>query len=201
MAEVTSKFFLTAGVEGWTATAGGATGLTQALAGVVLLGTRSGKNLSNGEPFWEWTGTFNELPDSTGEKPLSIPAGSTITAVNLSYNWACELYTTGAAGSVGPAELRDEAAALLKTFSTSQAFSSTTVLATKSGTNQTGLSLPVASKIKLRIGQKPNTGNSNSAKVEVYIRTFVITITYTEAVATKSLPFASRTARNALLRR
>lgn len=176
MPSVTSKFFGQLGA--WVATAGGATGLTQAFEGTGLWGTRIGKNLSNGTPYWEWTGVFNELPDSTGEGKLSIPAGATITAINFDYDWNCLVYSTGAASTVGPAELRDEAGALLKTFSTSQSFSSTTEIATKAGTNQTGLSLPVASKIKLRVGQKPNTGSNNKAEVQAQIRAFVITIIY-----------------------
>jgi hypothetical protein len=172
--------------EGWVFNAGGGTGLTGVAGATGNIGAdpndpvftsgylnvaRSGKLLSNGTPYWEWSGTWEDL---------GAPAGSTITAVNVTYDWYCENYTTGAASTVGPAELYNSAGTLRNTFSTSQAVSAvSTQWATKTGTTQSGLSDASNTSIRLRINAKPNTGSSNSALVTLDLDYVQIAITYT----------------------
>lgn len=173
--------------QGWVFNAGGGTGLT---SGIVSLSgggggdspndpetgefafqvQRSGKSLTNGTPYIEWSGTYEDL---------GVPAGATVTAIDLDYDWRCSQYTTGASSTTGPAELRDSAATLRGTFSTSLAFTATTSWATRGGTNLTGLTDASATSIKLRIGTKPNTGSSTSAAVLLYTDWVVVTVTYT----------------------
>lgn len=181
----------------WAGNAGGATNITFLSAGYNVsspndpvnapgfpLGAsiairRTGKNITNGAPYWEWSGTWVDL---------GLAAGDTITAVNLNFDWLCQNYITGAAGTAGPAELRDSAGTLRGTFSTSSAFSSTTAWATKAGTNLTGLSDAGTTSIKLRLNAVPKTGSSSSAQVDVAMDWVVVTVTYTAASASSMPP-------------
>lgn len=132
---------------------------------------RAGKSLTNGAPYWEWTGTWQQL---------GVPAGATVTAVNLSYDWRCIFYSTGASSTVGPAELRSEAGSLRATFSSALAYSAESSWATRSGANQTGLSDPASTKIKLRLNAVPKTGASSSADNNLYLDWVVVTVEYEE---------------------
>jgi len=134
-----------------------------------LQAQRDGRNRTDGTPYWEWSGTWEDL---------GVPSGSTVTAVNLDYDWKCSVYSTGASSTYGPAELRDSGGSLLATISTSGSFTSTTSWATKAGTNQTGLSQASNTSIKLRIGAKPCTGNSINGQVILLFDWVTVTITY-----------------------
>lgn len=204
MATFTKQFSFNVDAESWVATGGGATGIFQnrlATAGAEspndpnagsggIRTNRSGKSLSDGTPYWEWSGTW---------EALGVPTGATITAVNLDYDWTCNVYTTGAASTTGPAELRDSSGTLRGTFSTSLGYSSTTAYATRTGTAVTGLTDASTTSIKLRIGGKPNTGSSSSALVEMVQDWVVVTVTYTPAAGSLVIP--RRTQRRHLLNR
>jgi hypothetical protein len=150
---------------------------------------RFGKNLSNGTPYYEWTGTYQDL---------GVPAGSTISAVNLSYDWECQSYAIGAASSFGPAELRDSSGtSILATFSAAiTTITAVTTWATSTGTTASGRSDAAATTIKLRIGVNPKTGNSNSASVTLILDWVVVTVTYTAGGPATSDPLALYTERH-----
>lgn len=168
----------------WVGNEGGATGITvdyreatdspndASTPAEVQRFKREGKSLTNGQPYFEWTGTLEEL---------GVPAGATVTSINASFDWQCLTYNTGEPGTVGPMELRDEAGTLLKTFSPALTFSSTTSFATRSGENQTGLEYPASKKVKLRLNGNPKTGSKTSANVWLYTDWIALTITYVEA--------------------
>jgi len=185
MATLLKIFSFTDTPEGWVFNAGGGTGLsTQASSSSpndvvpTNVGTqksiavrRDGKSLSTGTPYYEWSGTW---------EALGVPVGAVVTAVDLDYDWFCATYSTGASSTVGPAELRDNANVLRKTFSASAPFSTfSTVWAIRDGTNQTGLSDASNTPIKLRINAKPNTGSSTSAFVVLALDYVRVNITYT----------------------
>lgn len=169
----------------WAPTTGGATGIflydnasgtdspnDPEAEGHMVAIEREGKELSNGSPYWEWTGTYQQL---------GVPAGATITEVNLNFDWRCDTYSTGAASTVGPAELRDEAGTLLGTFSTSLAYSATSEWATRAGTKIGALSHASTKKIKLRLNGVPKTGNNAAADNRLLLDWCVVTVTYTIA--------------------
>jgi hypothetical protein len=133
---------------------------------------REGASLTDGAPYWEWTGTWEQL---------GVPAGATVKAVNLGFDWRCDIYSTGAASAVGPAELRSETGTLRRTFSTSLAYSATSEWATREGANQTGLSDSASTKIKLRLNAVPKTGASGTADNRVLMDWVVVTIEYSVA--------------------
>jgi hypothetical protein len=183
MADVVKQFSFNTDAEGWTFSAGGGSNLSgtrdttedatnDTNSGTGVLQTvRSGRNATNGTPYWEWTGSWESL---------GVPAGSTVSAVNLNYDWRCSTYTTGNnTSATGPAELRDASGNLRGTFSTAQTFGATTSWATKTGTAITGLSDTSSTQIKLRIGASPKTGNSTSANVTLRQDWIVVTVTYT----------------------
>ncbi len=194
MAVVTKKFSFNVDLENWAFTIGGATGMagtrdtTEDATNDINAGTgviqarRTGKNLTNGTSYWEWgNGTLTW-------EDLGVPAGCTVTAVNLDFDWKCSEYTTGAnTSSYGPAELRNSTGATVTgTFSVSATFGATSAWATRAGTQITGLSQASNTAIRLRIGAKPNTGNSVSAAVTLRQDWVVVTITYTPATRTKT---------------
>lgn len=139
--------------------------------GHMLAIEREGENKTDGAPYWEWTGKYEQM---------GLPANATITAINLNYDYRCDTYATGAASTVGPTELRSEAGALIGTFSTSDAYSATNASwTTKAGTQIAGLSHAASLKIKLRLNALPKTGASASADNRMLLDWCVLTITYT----------------------
>lgn len=130
---------------------------------------RTGRNKSDGTPEFIYAGSWESL---------GVPAGATVTAVNLSFDWQCSNYITGATSDVGPAILTSSSDVTLGTFSSSSSFSSTTSWATKTGTQITGLSQASSTSIKLKIGTNPKTGNASNAAVYLDIDWVVVTITY-----------------------
>src|SRR3990167_8084171 len=198
MATATKQFSYNVDLESWAFTANGATNIAGTRdttedspndinAGTGVMQTRrTGKNKSDGTPYWEWgNGTLNW-------ESLGVPAGGTITAVNLEYDWKCSEYTTGASSTTGPAELRDGAVTSIRgTFSASQAFTATSAWATKTGTAITGLSDASTITIRLRLGAKPNTGNSTSAANTLRQDWVVVTITYNPPPTNPTISAAS----------
>lgn len=175
--------------ENWTATVSGATSLSltrdttassdadnDSNAGDgTLQARRTGRNLTDGDAYWEWAGTWEDL---------GVPAGATVTQCDLDYDWSCPEYTTGAStSSYGPSELRDSGGTLRRTFLGSGTFSTTSGWNTANGAVQTGLTDASNTSIRLRIGAKPNTGNSLSAAVTLRLDWVVVTIAYEQYVA------------------
>jgi hypothetical protein len=170
--------------ENWVGNLGGATGIEimnalgssespndpNPVAGS-LNTTRLGKNFSNGAPYWEWTGTWENF---------GVPPGAIVNAVDLNYDWECGVYTTGVSSIVGPAELRDSVGTLRKTFSVSTPVTAVKAWALMDGANQAGLTDDSNTPIKLRIGVNPKTGSSSSAQVTINIDYVRVIITYTE---------------------
>ena len=181
MATATKRFNFNTDLESWVFTVGGASNLAgtrdttedspnDSNAGAGVMQTRrTTKNKSDGTPYWEWSGNW---------EGLGVPAGATVTQVNLDYDWRCSEYTTGASSTTGPAELRDNGGTLRGTFSTSASFSATSSFATRSGAAITGLNDASNTSIRLRLNAKPNTGNSSSAAVTLRQDWVVVTITY-----------------------
>lgn len=185
----TKQFSFNATIESWAFNAGGGSSIAggrdttedatnDSNAGTgTLQARRTGKNKSDGTPYLEWGNGSLTWQD------LGVPAGAIVTAVDLDYDYKCSEYTTGAASTVGAAELRDGAGTTLrKTFSTSQGISSTGAwpsgVPKVDGTNQTGLTDASNTAIRLRIGINPKTGNSSSAAVTIRVDWIIVTITY-----------------------
>ncbi len=185
---VVKSFSFNTDLENWAFNAGGGTSLassrdttedspndTNAGTGV-LQSRRTGKNIKDGVPYWEWgNGTLTW-------EDVGVPVGATVTSVDLDYDWKCSEYTTGAnTSSTGPAELRSADGTTIRgTFSLVETFGATSVWATKNGSALTGLSDASNTAIRLRIGANPETGNSSSAAVTLRQDWIVVTITYTE---------------------
>lgn len=154
-----------------------------------LRARRTGKNQTNGTPYWEWTGAWTDL---------GVPSGAIVTNVNLSHDWAQPEFTSGAAGVVGPSEFYDSGGTLQATIQASAATpaAAQTTWSTRTGTTQavpSALQAPSAT-IKLRITAVPKTGNSNSAAVSIGVDRVVVTVTYTPTIAvsaTAGLPYTS----------
>lgn len=192
MAEVVKQFGFNgtteeARKEGWAYTAGGASNLAQEAVSSAsdspndsetanpgfLRTRRTKKESSNGTPYAEWAGTLESL---------GVPAGATVTAVNLSYDWKNDIGSSGNKGIYGPAELRDSGGSLLKTFSTSfENATEGTAWATKAGTNQTGLSLAANTSIRLRLGINPVCPSTKNGEWWSLVDWVVVSITYSEA--------------------
>ena len=102
MATTTKQFSFNTDLESWVFSTGGGS----SLAGTrdttedspndtndgtgVMQARRTTKNKSDGTPYWEWSGDW---------EALGVPAGATVTQVNLDYEWRCSEYTTGAGSS------------------------------------------------------------------------------------------------------
>jgi len=182
MAEVVKQFSYNSTLEDWVFTpVGSATGTRDTTedspndsnAGTGVMQNRTaGKNQNTAGSYWEWgNGTLNW-------ESLGVPAGATVTAVNLAYDWKCSEFNIGSANDTGPAELRDGAGTLRNTFSTALGFSTTTAWAARSGTAITGLSEASSTTIRLRITGSTRTGASSSAVVTLRQDWVVVTITY-----------------------
>lgn len=181
MATLTKQFNYNTDLESWSATVGGATSLvmgrdttedssndTNAGTGV-MQARRTGKNVTDGTPYWEWAGTWEDL---------GVPAGATVTAVDLDYDSKCSEYTTGATSTVGPSELRDSGGSLRSTFRAADNVSATSAWVTRDG-SASGIIDASNTTIRLRVGVNPKTGNSSSAAVTLRLDWVVVTVTYT----------------------
>lgn len=171
----------------WDATIGGASAMTMQITAIedatndtasgngTLQSDRTGSLNTNGTPYYEWSGTWEDL---------GVPAGHTVTACKLDYDWKCATYSGGGTSSTyGPAELRDSGGSFTGTFSASATFSTTTSWATLSGSTITGLSQASNTSIKLRIGSTPRTGFSALSKVTLRFDWVVVTITSNAGVS------------------
>jgi len=202
MSEVTKNFSFNSTLENWIFTpSNSAVGTRDTTedssndpnAGTGVLQNRTtGKNQNTAGSYWEW-GDGSTL---TWES-LGVPAGATVTAVNLDYDWKVSEFNTGKTNSVGPAELRDSGGTgLTGTFSVALDFSTTTSWAERTGTVITGLSDVSNTLIRLRITGNTSTGNSASGAVTLRQDWIQVTVTYTIATVpleqneTESLTFS-----------
>lgn len=149
---------------------------------------------------WVWQGTWENL---------GIPAGSTVTNVQLIYDWKCSAFTTGGTGNQlgvtstdGNDALTNGGTSITNFTSTATTFSATTAWATKTDSN---IAVPSAlqassSTIQVHLAYHLATGNSNSAVVTLHLTYIQIVMTYTAGAG--SLVFEPRrVVRNSLLRR
>lgn len=179
-----NNFSFNSGLEDWAFTQNGASNIAgtrdttedapnDSNAGTGVLQTRrTAKNQSDGTPYWEWAGTWEDL---------GVPAGATVVGVNIAYDWRCSEYTTGAnTSATGPAELRDGSGNLRKTASAALTFGATSNFATRAGTVQGDLEDASDTSIRLRLGAKPNTGNSSSAAVTLRQDWITVSVYYLE---------------------
>lgn len=140
-----------------------------------LRSRRTGKNQSGGSPSWRWTGTWVNL---------GVPTGAVMDTVNMTIDWAQPEFTTGAAGFVGGAELRDSTGTT--TLASMDAGGVATPAAAQlTWTTRAGSAAaipvaaqPAATTITLVIFSRPNTGNSNSAAVSIGIDLVKVDVVY-----------------------
>jgi hypothetical protein len=129
-----------------------------------------------GLAYLEWAGTW---------EALGVPAGSVVTSVQVTWRYKCQTYTSAAASTAGPVELRDSAGTtLLATLVAGVAYSATHAT-WQVGTGGT-VAVPSAqqasnSSIRLRFAATQAVGNSTSAVNELLRDYFQITITYQPA--------------------
>lgn len=150
-------------------------------AGCINNGT-TGRNHS-GTGHFDLTGTWEAL--------FGIASGSTVTAIMVSgdgYWGRCATFTTGAASTDGPLELRDSGGTLLLTLVSGTAYSGTFAYAnrTPSGAQQ-NQAIPSAQQasgttVAIRINGSVTTGNSSSASNQLFQDDITVTITYTPPV-------------------
>lgn len=183
-----TQFSFNSALEDWAFTASGTASGTRDTtedspndtnSGTGVLQTRTaGKNQNTTGSYWEWGDGILTWED------LGVPAGATVTAVDLDYDWKCSEFDTGKTNTVGPATLRDSAGTLTDTFSSGQSVTATTSWATQSGTEITGLSDSSSTAIRLRIEVDTSTKNSASAAVTIRVDWIVVTVTYTGGAVT-----------------
>lgn len=180
MAILTKQFSFNTDAEGWTANSTNLTlvrstaedSTNDANAGTgVLQSTESGRR-ARGTGYWSWTGTF---------EGLGVPSGAIVTGINVHYDYRCSTYSAGAASSTGLMG-RYSGGSLVKTYSTTRSFSSTTSWAQVSGTEETGLTFNSNQSVEFRLNMALNTGNNNAANVVLRQDWIQIVITYTPFV-------------------
>lgn len=177
---MSTKNLLVTNVSGWSRTLGAATAYaadtTDWSGDNADKFTTSGKNKSDAN-FLETSGTWEAL--------FGIPAGSTVTTIGTpdDFDWQCLTYTTGAASTAGPLELRNSGGTLQLTLATGSSYSSTVARTTKAGTSQAVPSgvQPSNTTIRLRLNSTQATGNSSSAVNALILGHVNVTITYTTA--------------------
>lgn len=145
--------------------------------------TTSGRGKSNTN-FIEISGTWESL--------FGIASGSVVSTIGTpdDFDWRCVTFTTGAASTAGPLELRDSSGTLLLTLAAGASYSGTTTRATKAGTAQ---AVPAAqqasnSSIRLRLGSTMATGSSNSAVNALVLGHVNVTISFVTQQAGTATP-------------
>lgn len=130
------------------------------------------KNSSVSAAYMEWTGTW---------ETLGVPAGNIVDSVQLTWAWKCLIYTTGAASTAGPFELRDSAGTtLILTLVAGAGYSGTTAWADAVGSTQNVPSTyqPSNTTIRLRGNATMAIGNSNSGQNGMLRDWYRLTINY-----------------------
>lgn len=147
-----------------------------------------GRNATNAN-YWEWTGTW---------EALGVPAGATVTAIQLTSGWTrVTEYNVGAASTIGPYTLRNASGTTTGTLWSGRTASGTDAgTAIGSQTAVSGLSDSSDTTIKIRLEDTLKTANNASAAVTAYDDQVNLTITYTPAPSTVSSNFTA----NAILR-
>lgn len=189
MATASVTWTFTSDLQSWVAHSTGSGNLCQrsasnghADAGCLNDGT-TGKSKS-GTGYFDLTGTWEAI--------FGISAGSHVTAIMVSsdgYWGRCLTYTTGAASTDGPLELRDSGGTLLLTLTTGRAYSAAdgAYVHTQPTAGQQNQAIaagqqPSNTTIALRLRGSVNTGNSVSASNQLYQDDITVTITYTPPV-------------------
>ena len=136
----------------------------------------SGRN-KNGQAYWEWSGTWENL---------GVPSGATVTAVRLNgCSTRCTEYSTGANSSVGPYDIWDSAGTtLIATIWSGRSVTGTEGSWDNTGaqSDQTVSSTYEASNtsIKIRLHDDLRTANDANAAVTTHDDQVELVITYTE---------------------
>jgi hypothetical protein len=182
MPQIVKRFSFASNTENWISSFNGGSNLTMDWVTTddspndpnsngCLRTRRTGRNVSNGDPYWYWQGTWEDL---------GVPAGATVTGVKVDVDWRCSEYTTGAASYFGPAVLFNPITSTQRyMFFGHQVATSVTSWATASGMQMTDIADPSNTQIQLRVSVKPVTGNSTSAAVTILFDWVVVTIDYT----------------------
>ena len=164
----------------WQST-GGDTGAPGGDAGC-LNNVTTGKN-HTGAGHWRLSGTWAAI--------FGIPSNATVTQVGgisgNQHSWSCATYTTGAASTEGPfAVYQSDGTTLIGTFTTGNAYSSTTAYArpTASAVSIIGGLQPASTSVILQLAGSVNTGSSSSANNTLLQDEVTLTITYTVPTVT-----------------
>lgn len=132
----------------------------------------TGKSKSS-SGYAQWSGTW---------ETLGVPAGATVSGVQMSYDWRCSAFTTGGTGNILlKSELDLGGATSGFFFSSNLSITGTTSYATRTGQNLTGPAITTPSSVSVAIRQDASlvTGSSNSAVVTVHFTYMSVTVTYT----------------------
>lgn len=191
MATLTRTFTFATNAEGFTANPAAPSGTSHTYSSSVgnpagSLQTRTtGRNRSRTMSWWDWTGTWQQL---------GVPAGSTVTAIQLTgAQTRCSEYNVGAASIIGPYELRDGGGGtLLGTLWGGRTVTSATTAWTAT-TAQAAVSVPAgyqdaSSTIRIRLADQQATANNNSAAVTSHDDQVSLLITYTPAEPPQTAP-------------
>jgi hypothetical protein len=160
-------FSFDSGAQGFTPT--GAATLAWDAGG--HLDTRvAGKSLTIAS-YWELSTSFINL---------GVPAGTTIQQIiAASMQSRCYDYNVGAASTSGPVTLTPTGFSAV-TLSASRGYSATDAsFVTTNGTNATGLTIPAATNLLIRINNTVATGNSNAARNYLYQDNLTFEIVHT----------------------
>lgn len=173
-----TKNLLATDVSAWTRSLGAATAYTADTT------DWSGENCDKFATTGRSKSDANYLEISgTWETLFGVPAGATVSLIGTpdAFDYQCLTYTTGAASTAGPLELRDSAGTtLLLTLAAGAAYSGTVARTTKAGTQQAipSAQQPSNSSIRIRLRSQQATGNSSSANNTLLLGHVNITVTY-----------------------
>ena len=187
MPTITKTWHFTANSQSWAFTANGTsnTGIWQSTNGDVgapggdagcINNIRTGKNHS-GTGHWDLVGTWQAL--------FGVPENALVTSVGGAagdeHSWECQTFTTGAASTEGPFELRDSTGTtVLGTFTGTHAYSGTTAYARPAAASVSVPSAqqPSSATVALRLSGTVATGNSNNANNTLLQDEVTLTVTY-----------------------